>query len=336
MGKPTNFSNPTPIALHHLKLRPLLIFDRVLNSPSIAGAARELNMSQSAVTKAIQELEKSLGVALFERSNKGVAPTCYAAVVSERLRAVKSSLRHLADELNAFRSGSSGQVIVGTLIAASAELLPRAILKLKRDCPGILVTVREGSNEQLFHGLANGELDIVVGRLPEPHLPLMQQYPLQHTLLYEDTICAVAGKHHPLARSQPKNRQKSPSRSRSNPQGQSRPTLLPLARLGDYPWILPLRTSPARATLERCLHEQGLRPPADLTESLSIVTNIGLLQGSDAVMFMPLTAARHYARLGLLGLLNVPPIGSFGQVGYSVKADYTLPPATQLFIRCLG
>jgi len=307
-------SKSAPIALHHLKLRPLLIFDRVLNSPSIASAARELSMSQSAVTKAIQELEKSLGVALFERSNKGVVPTCYAQVVSERLRAVKSSLRHLTDELNAFQSGASGQVIVGTLIAASAELLPRAILKLKRDYPGILVTVREGSNEQLFHSLANGELDVVVGRLPEAHLPLMQQYPLQHTRLYTDTLCAVAGKHHPLLSHQ----------------------RLQLAQLSEYPWIFPLRNSPARATLERHLFEQGLTLPANLTESLSIITNIGLLQGSEAVMFMPQTAARHFARLGLLAILNLPHIGSFGQIGYSVKADYSLPPATQLFILCLG
>jgi len=320
---------PAPIALHHLKLRPLLIFDRVLNAPSIVSAARALNMSQSAVTKAIQELERSLGVALFERSNRGVVPTCHAAVVSERLQAVKASLRHLADDLNAFRSGESGQVIVGTLVAASAELLPRAVLKLKREYPGILVTVREASNEKLFHDLANGELDIVAGRLPEPRLHLTPQYPLQHTMLYEDTICAVAGKHHPLAQAQRASRPNARRKPRSNP--------LLLTQLGDYPWILPLHNSPARVTLERHLHEHGLvKRPTNLTESLSIVTNIGLLQGSDMVMFMPLTAARHFARLGLLVILHTPPIGSFGQVGYSVKADYTLTPATQLFIRFLG
>ena len=305
--------DPAPIALHLLKLRPLLIFDKVLNSPSIASAARELNMSQSAVTKAIQELEKSLGVPLFERSNKGVAPTCYATVISERLRSVKSSLRHLTDELNAFRSGGSGHVIVGTLISASAELLPKAILKLKRDHPGILVTVYEGSNEHLFHSLANGEMDIVVGRLPEAHLPLMRQYPLEHTILYEDSICAVARAHHPLT------------------QGRD----LHLADLTGYPWIFPLHDSPSRALLERHLHEQGLKVPDNLTESLSLVTNIGLLQGSDTIMFIPLTAARHFAGLGLLTILQTPHLGSFGQVGYSVKAEHSLPPATQLFIRCL-
>jgi len=60
----------TDVMLRRLKLKPLLIFDRVLSSSSIAGAARELNLTQPAVTKAIQELEADLDVALFERTNR--------------------------------------------------------------------------------------------------------------------------------------------------------------------------------------------------------------------------------------------------------------------------
>ena len=63
--------------MRRLKLKPLLIFERVLESSSIARAARELNLTQPAVTKAIQELEADLDVPLFERTNRGVVPTCY-------------------------------------------------------------------------------------------------------------------------------------------------------------------------------------------------------------------------------------------------------------------
>ena len=133
-------------------------------------------------------------------------------------------------------------------------------------------------------------------------------------MLYEDAICAVAGSHHPLTQCQN----------------------LRLAELTHYPWIFPLRDSPARATLEQHLHKQGLELPTNLTESLSLITNIGLLQGSDTIMFIPLTAARHFAGLGLLTILKTPALGSFGRVGYSVKADHSLPPATQLFIGCLA
>jgi len=302
-----------PLSMHHLKLRPLLIFERVFNSPSIASAARELNMSQSAVTKAIQELEAALDVPLFERSNRGVAPTCYGTLLGQRLRTVISELRYLTDELNTFRSGESGHVIVGTLISASAQLLPKAIIRLKQQRPGVLVTVREGSNEQLFHALANGELDIVVGRLPEKNLPLMRRFPFEHTVLYPDEICAVSGPRHALAHV----------------------SRLRLQDLLQFPWIFPLQESPARAIVERLLRDAGLDLPLNITESLSLVTNIGLLQDSSSILFMPRAAARHFQGLGLLSILNLGKLGKFGDVGYSIRADRQPTPATQRFIDCL-
>jgi len=302
-----------PVSLHRLKLRPLLIFERVFNSPSIASAARELNMSQSAVTKAIQELEASLDVPLFERGNRGIVPTCYGTLLGERVRTVISELRYLTDELNSFRSGESGHVIVGTLISASAQLLPKAILKLKKQYPDVLVTVREGPNEPLFRDLANGELDIVVGRLPEENLPLMRRFPFSHTVLYPDEICVVAGRRHPLAE------QKG----------------LRLLDLLDFPWVLPLQESPTRAITEKLLHDSGLSMPRNITESLSLVTNIGLLQDSASILFMPLAAARHFQRLGLVAILDVGQLGKFGDVGYTIRADRLPTPATQRFIDCL-
>ena len=62
-------------ALNRLKLRPLVIFERVLQSHSIVHAAEQLHLSQPAVTKAIKELESQLQVQLFNRSKNGMQPT---------------------------------------------------------------------------------------------------------------------------------------------------------------------------------------------------------------------------------------------------------------------
>jgi DNA-binding transcriptional LysR family regulator len=59
---PLSFSDVT---LRHLKFKPLLIFDRVLQRRSILRAARELHFTQSAVTKAVRELEDEFGIKLF-------------------------------------------------------------------------------------------------------------------------------------------------------------------------------------------------------------------------------------------------------------------------------
>ncbi|MES2256969.1 MAG: LysR substrate-binding domain-containing protein [Pseudomonadota bacterium] len=301
------------VMLRRIKLKPLLIFDRVLASSSIARAAKELNLTQPAVTKAIQELEADLGVELFERTNRGVLPTCYATLLGDRVKAVIAELRYLTDELNAFRSGDSGHVIIGTLISASARLLPLAIAKLKQARPGVLVTVREGPTDRLFPALATGELDLVVGRLPEADLPLARMFGFKHTELYQDALCAVVWSEHPLAQ-------------QAN---------IPLRQLLDWPWLLPPMESPARLTAERLFTDAGLPMPGNIVESLSLLTNIGLMQAMQAINLMPRAVAQHFVQLKLLAMLELGDIGSFGRIGYSVRADRASTPAAARFIECL-
>ncbi|MQR00831.1 LysR substrate-binding domain-containing protein [Glaciimonas soli] len=299
--------------LRRLKLKPLLIFERVLESSSIARAARELNLTQPAVTKAIQELEADLDVPLFERTNRGVVPTCYGSLLGARVKTVIAELRYLTDELNAFRSGDTGHVIVGTLISASARLLPQTITKLKQQRPGVLITVREGPTDQLFPALASGELDIVVGRLPERDLPLTRMFAFEHTMLYNEAMCAVVGCQHPLLQ---------------------RPDIR-LPDLLEWPWIFPLQASPARLTAEHLFLDAGLSMPINIVESLSLLTNIGLMQDSPSISLMPRDVAQHFARLGLLAILDLGDLGKFGDIGYSVRAERAPTPAAHLFIECL-
>jgi DNA-binding transcriptional LysR family regulator len=301
------------VMLRRLKFKPLLIFDRVLASSSIARAAKELNLTQPAVTKAIQELESDLGVELFERTNRGVVPTCYGTLLGGRVKSVIAELRHLTDELNSFRSGESGHVIVGTLISASARLLPIAIAKLKLERPGVLVTVREGSIDRLFPALATGELDVVVGRLPEADLPLTRMFSFEHTVLYEEALCATVWGEHTLTRQKK----------------------IILSDLLDWPWILPLMESPARLTAEKLFFDAGLSMPHNIVESLSLLTNIGMMQSMQAITLMPRTVAQHFAQMKLLSILELGDIGQFGKIGYSVRGEKASTPAANFFIACL-
>ncbi|WP_394779867.1 LysR substrate-binding domain-containing protein [Undibacterium sp.] len=301
------------VMLRRLKLKPLLIFDRVLASSSIARAAKELNLTQPAVTKAIQELETDLGVELFERTNRGVVPTFYGTLLGGHVKSVIAELRHLTDELNSFRTGESGHVIIGTLISASARLLPIAIAKLKQDRPGVLITVREGPTDRLFPALATGELDLVVGRLPEADLPLARMFSFAHTVLYEEALCAAVWNEHPLTLKKK----------------------IPLRELLDWPWLLPVTESPARLTAEKLFLDAGLSMPTNVVESLSLLTNIGLMQSMQAITLMPRAVAQHFAQMKLLSILELGDIGQFGKIGYSVRAEKTTTPAALHFIQCL-
>ncbi len=297
----------------NLKLGQLLIFDRVMETGSILRAASDMRLSQPAVTKVIQELEQSFQGTLFARSNRGVIPTELGRVVSRRVKSLLAEFRHMAEELDQFRFGAAGHVVVGTLISASADLLPMAITQLKAQFPKVLVTVREGPTAQLFPSLATGELDVVVGRLPEVELPLSDAFPLTHHALFEDSLAVVVGAGHDLARA-------------------------PIKSLNDLvraPWIFPTQESPLRLAIERMFRGAGLELPTDLVESMSVLTNLGLLLDAPRVAVMPQVAATQFVRSGLLRILNIRESGSFGTVGFSVRSSKVLSPACEVFIECL-
>jgi DNA-binding transcriptional LysR family regulator len=297
----------------NLKLSQLLIFDRVIETGSILRAANDLGLTQPAVTKVIQELEASLDGTLFARSSRGVAPTDLGRVVARRVKSLLAEFRHMSEELDHFRFGTAGHVVVGTLISASAHLLPAAITLLKARAPEVLVTVREGPTAQLFPALATGELDIVVGRLPEVELPISDAFPLTHHPLFDDSLAVVVGSGHDFARA----------------------SVESLRDLVDAPWILPTSESPLRLSVERMFRNAGLSLPTNLVESLSVLTNLGLLLEAPRVAVMPRVAASQFVRAGLLRILDIPESGSFGTVGFSVRSNKALSPACEAFVTCL-
>ncbi len=304
----------SPMSLiRKLKLNQLMVFERVLGTRSLLRAANEMSLTQPAVTKMIHELESSFAGTLFERSNRGVVPTELALVLGRRVKSLMAELRCMVDELNDLRFGTSGHVIVGTLISASARLLPSAIAKVKARRPNVLITVREGTPALLFPALATGDLDVVVGRLPERELPIANAFPLTHEALFEESLCVVVGKGY----------------------GPAAARVEHLSELVDFPWILPTADSPARLAAENLFRAAGLPLPNDIVESLSILTNIGLLLDTPRVALMPSTAARQFSDAGLLRILDLPETGAFGTVGFSVRSNKEQSAACRAFVECL-
>lgn len=296
-----------------LKLSQLMVFEKVLKCGSFVRAANEIGLTQPAVTKAIFDLESFFETTLFERSNRGVVPTEFGVMIGRRVKSLIAEMRYMTEEVNAFRSGESGHIFVGTLISASAQLLPQAIARLREAAPGVTVTIREGPSSALFPALATGDLDIVVGRLPEKELPLATAFPLQHEVLFEESFSIVCGKKNPMA---------------------ERPELR-LADLLNSSWILPLPESPSRNAAEQLFRNVGLPMPKYEVESLSLLVNLGILLETDMVALLPRAAAVQFANAGLLAILDLPVESRFGTVGYSIRADREVNPACRRFIDSL-
>ncbi len=301
-------SGPFPARIRDLKFKQLLVFERTLARGSMHKAAEELHMSQPNVFKIISQLEELLEVPLFERSGKGVIPTLFAERLLERVKPMLGDARAMGEELANLRHAEFGQVNVGTLISASARLLPESIALMKQRHPKVDIAVHEAANVVLFPMLEVGELDLIVGRLPDEHSELVDLCPL-----FEERLIIVTRTGHPLARQ----------------------INLDLNELCDYAWIVPIQTSPVRARVNEFFVRHHLPLPANKIESLSLLTNIGILKNSDAITMMPRVVAHPLIAAGVLHALLTDEDLNFGTVGYSLRSHRTPTPTTQAFIKAL-
>ena len=307
--------SPASLA-RRLRLQQLLIFEKVVQAGSILAASRELALTQPALSKSIHELEAQLGGQLFVRGKRGVTLTELGRLFEHHAKTLLGELRYLAEDLNAAQSGAAGQVVVGTLITASATLLPEAITRLRAAAPDVVVTIRVGSSALLFPALLRSELDVVVGVLPDARdTQLADEHAtrLIHVPLHQEALRVVVGSQHPLAR-----------RRR-----------IDAAQLRDLDWIVPTQDSVAGRSVGAFFSRVGLALPRRRVESVSILTNLELLINSHMVGLMPQSAADRFARAGLLALLPLSGQGAFGAVGYTVRADRPPSAAAQRFLQAL-
>ncbi|KAB2875441.1 MAG: LysR family transcriptional regulator, partial [Bauldia sp.] len=151
------------------KLRQLQYFAAVAEIGSISGAARQLSVSQSAVTEAVKQLENDLGAALLDRSGRGVALTHkghqFLRHAGRILAAVADARRSFADERS-----PSGELQLGASSLVAGYILADLLARFRRAYPAVDVAAVEDSGEYLEHLLVNGELDVavmVVARLRE-------------------------------------------------------------------------------------------------------------------------------------------------------------------------
>ena len=284
-----------------LTLRHLRLVVAIVNEGNLLRAAAVLNMTQSAVTKALQDAEAQMGVQLFERTNRGVVATDFGAALAAHARLILAQVEKAEVRLANLRDGTEGQVNIGTLLAGSAGLLPEAIARLRQTRPGIVVRVEEGTNDILMPALRAGELDMVLGRLPE----FRARDGLRQDYLMDDYAQIVARIGHPLA-------------GRVG---------LSLADLRGMDWILPDVTTSLRRQFEMAFRGENLEPPAHNVETVSFLTSRRLLQLTDYLAVWPIQLVRQELAAGMIAALDVPLPTTIRPIGISTRIDDLMSPA---------
>src|ERR1700676_5591123 len=115
-----------------LKLRDLHILLAVAKSGSMGRAASDLAVSQPAVSKAIADLEQTLGVRLLDRGPQGVEPTLYGRALLKRSVTIFDELKQSVQDLESLADPNSGEVRIGCSEPLGAGFVSEVIDRLSR------------------------------------------------------------------------------------------------------------------------------------------------------------------------------------------------------------
>jgi DNA-binding transcriptional LysR family regulator len=142
-------------------LRQLTYLRAAARATSFTAAAAELGMSQPALSQALGELERRVGVALFEPTGRQRRLTGDGAEVAAFAERVLAEAGELRERLAALAGGEAGSLRVGMIDAASLYVLPGAIRRYRSAHPDVELELRVDTSSSLMAQLRAFELDVV-------------------------------------------------------------------------------------------------------------------------------------------------------------------------------
>ena len=181
--------NPARVDFVTLKL-----FCAIVQSGSITKGASECNLALSAASRRISEFEETVGMALLDRSVKGVTLTHAGHAVMQHALRLFQGFEQLSNELGEYSKGIKGHVRLWANMSALTEFLPSALASFLKDYPEIQVEVEEQLSGDIVRALMDGIADIGV----------FAQGPittgLETHIMGKDQLVIACSKDHPLGK----------------------------------------------------------------------------------------------------------------------------------------
>src|SRR5262245_6273325 len=219
-----------------LTLRDLNVLMTVAKCGSMGKAAAQLSISQPAISKAIADMERSLGVRLLDRGTRGVEATIYARALLECGAIAFDELKRAAQHIEFLAHPASGELRVGSTIAIAAGFISAVVNALSRRYPKISFHISAGEASSIYRALEERRFDLIV--VPVLSSPIEEH--LHADILYDEPLVVVAG-----VGSQWSRRRK-----------------VELAELMDSVWALPPSDSLYGSVVAEAFRDHGLDLPS--------------------------------------------------------------------------
>lgn len=277
---------------------------KVAECQNISAAARDLGMTQPALTKIVSRVEDLVGAKLFDRGPRGVLLTPLGELFLKRMERVEHEMDNLKQELRTRKAGVSGTVSLAVGHFWLGRILPAVLSKLNKIAPDIQVRIATGTREELLDRTKTGAADIMLGRIARD---IPEGFAGEELADVEMVLAGRAG--HPLS-----------ALERSVEPGE----------LSEYGWILPPRADP---TIRNAFTESGLEPPIATVEAVSRQLIDNLLERTDFLTVFPAIRGRPIG--GNLTRIRADWLGWTSSAGVMMVEDRTLLPCCQTFLNVL-
>ena len=282
--------------------RQLFHFLTITETGSISEAARQLGITQPAISRSIKQLEETLRVKLFERRANGVVLTQEGRVLARRVKLMNIEYQHALAEIVDLNQGLGGRLRIAAGPVWILDLLPPVIREFNEQFPNVRVSVISGGYAGQLEQLLSGELDAVCGTLDFP----------DHSEISKETILkishsVVAREGHPLS-----------ELGRVTPRD-----------LASYPWLIHANHVQSTNRIMSYFSVRGIEPPRIAVET-STLGVVALLRKTD---FLTTYAVQGLETLKEMGITSIPSEGAFWdfEAGIVRRRSSTSSPALRSF-----
>ena len=289
-----------------MNLQHLRYFLAVARTGGFTQAARQMNVTQPTVSSAVLELEKSMGVQLFNRDNRHVALTTEGRLLLSYAVQVADLLEEASERLQRSDLEPGGGFQFGAVDAAVIYLLPEILKEYMRRYPGVALKTQVAPSRTLVEDLLLNRSEFALIHLPYAH-PRVAAVPI-----YRDEMPLVVGAGHPFAQC-----------------GE-----VDLAEVIKEPLILFHADSVSRKVVDEKLTESGLEL-GTVMELSSPEAMRKLVEAGVGISFLPRLTIRESLASGALKTVDVRGVAFEREIGVAWRRGRYFGQAVRLLLEAV-
>ncbi len=286
--------------------RQLRAFIQVAELGSVGRAAKEIHLTQPALSRLIREFERSCGATLFERHPLGMRLTDAGQALIPFARSILHDIARAEETLGVLSGGGKGVVRVGAIAGVARQILPNAVKSLLDRNLGVQVYLLEGSGGELAAALADGSIDIAIAHdnLPEEEIAKVRG------TRYSDCCSVVCSTSHPFAQ-----------------QAQCS-----LDEILAAQWVLPRPDATPRQLLQNMVRKAGRTMPPATVETASPSAVAAFVRRTSLLGWLPRSLYADEEEAGQICALDVPQLALHRRYFIYRRRRGLLSPAAVAFL----